>query len=70
MFKNLVKIVDWFLSFLSQLCRMNLVMVFLWIEVSFECYDGIRIPYMEKAFWYVYGRIDVRDNLKNYKTRT
>ena len=32
-----------------------------WTEVSFECYEGIRIPYMEKTFWCVYDRIDIRD---------
>ena len=26
-----------------------------------ECYDSIRILYMEKPFWCLYGRIDVRD---------
>ena len=32
-----------------------------WTEVSFESYEGIRIPYMEKTFWCVYDRIDIRD---------
>ena len=27
---------------------MNLLMVLPWIQVSFECYDSIRILYMEK----------------------
>ena len=29
---------------------MNLVMVLPWIQFSFECYDSIRIQYMEKNF--------------------
>ena len=29
---------------------MNLVMVLPWIQVSFKCYDSIRIRYMEKNF--------------------
>ena len=40
---------------------MNLVMELPWIQVSFECCDSIRIPYMDKTCWYVYGGIDVRD---------
>ena len=61
MCKNLTEIVDWFLSFLSWLCGMNLVTVLPWIEVSFECCNGIRISYMDKTSWCVYGEIDVRD---------
>ena len=33
----------------------------LWIQVSFECYDGVRIPYMEKTCWCLYGEIDLRN---------
>ena len=29
---------------------MNLAMVLPWIQVTFECYDNIRMPYMEKRF--------------------
>ena len=29
---------------------MNLLMIFPWIQVSVECYDSIRILYMEKTF--------------------
>ena len=35
------------------------MMVLPWTEVSFECYEGIRILYMEKTFWCVYDRIDI-----------
>ena len=31
------------------------------IQVSLECYDGIRISYMKRTCWPVYGGIDVRD---------
>ena len=59
--QNLTEIVDVFLSFISWLCRMNLLLVLPWIQVSFECYDSIWLLYMEKTFWCVYGRIDICD---------
>ena len=40
---------------------MNLVVELPWIQISFECYDSIRIPYMERTCWCVYGGIDVLD---------
>ena len=46
--KNLTKIANVFLSFLFWLRGKNLVMELPWIQIGFECYDGIRIPYMEK----------------------
>ena len=61
MCKNLTKIVDMFLSFQSWLRGMNLVIVLPRIQVSFECYDVIQISYMEKTFWWVYRRTNVRD---------
>ena len=40
---------------------MNLVMELPWIQISFECCDGIPIPYMDKTYWCEYGGIEVRD---------
>ena len=37
------------------------MMLLPWIQVSFECYDDIQIPYTEKTFLCLYDRIDVRD---------
>ena len=48
--KNLTEIVDVFLSFISWLRRINLLLVLPWIQVSFECYDSIWLLYMEKTF--------------------
>ena len=31
-----------------------------WIQVSFECSDGIQIPCMARTCWFVYVAIDVR----------
>ena len=59
--KNITEIVDVFLSFLLWLCGMNLAMALQWIQVNFEYYDSIWMPYMEKTFWRVHDRIDVRD---------
>ena len=55
MCKNLTKIVDGFLSSLSLLRGTNLV-----IELT-ECYEVIKILYMQKTCWCVYDGIDVRD---------
>ena len=59
--KTLTKIVDGFLLSLSLLTLrgMNLVIEFPWIQVSFERYDAIRIPCMEKACRCVYGGVNV-----------
>ena len=59
--KNLTKIVDGFLLSLSLLTLrgMNLEIEFPWIQVSFERYDGIRIPCMEKTCRCVYGGVNV-----------
>ena len=65
--KNLTEIVDVFdivveLQIVPILITRNeFVMKLPQMQVGFECYDGIRIPYMEKACWCVYGGIDVGD---------